>query len=227
MLNLKLLLLRLQAQVVLLCLLPLFLKNNNHRNNNNVPSSVVGVANALVKIGRRKIQCTTPIGGNENVDALMEPRGNIPGIIGFVGAQAALPTLGKCPASVQWQAPWFSGNVQNGGGLCPVEYWNLGAVLPGVLIIVGAATLYDYIKSNRLLITDTSLGTVPVTIDLTTTGDSDAVADLVSFSDIENWYMTPVGLMLKTTKPNSNYKFFPLFWDQKSVEAVLDDRISV
>ena len=119
MLNLKLLLLRLQAQVVLLCLLPLFLKNNNHRNNNNVPSSV-GVANALVKIGRRKIQCTTPIGGNENVDALMEPRGNIPGILGFVGAQAALPTLGKCPASVQWQAPWFSGNVQNGGGLCPV-----------------------------------------------------------------------------------------------------------
>ena len=95
------------------------------------------------------------------------------------------------------------------------------------MIIVGAATLYDYIKSNRLLITDTGLGTVPVTIDLsTTTNDSDTAADLVSFSDIENWYMTPLGLILKT-KPNSNYKFFPLFWDQKSVEAVLDDRISV
>ena len=38
------------------------------------------------------------IGGNPSVAALMAPRPNLPYILGFVGCQALLPSLGQCPS---------------------------------------------------------------------------------------------------------------------------------
>jgi hypothetical protein len=167
-------------------------------------------------IGRRRIQCSTPTGGKES-DCLMDPRQNIPGIIAFVGAQATIPSLGKCPVENQFQPPWFLGNADAGGGLCPPEFWNAGALLPGLVILGGALVFNQYITSNRLLITDDGVGVVPSEV------KKEERSDLTPFNDIENWFMTPVGLFLKLN--SGSFKVFPLAWDQKSVEAVLEDRL--
>lgn len=176
---------------------------------------IMTMSDALM-IGRRRIKCSTPIGGTET-DCLMDSRPNIPGIIGFVGAQAVIPSLGKCPIESQLQPPWFLGNSDAGGGLCPPEFWNIGALVPGILIISIAIVLNQYFVSNRLLITDSSIGLAdPEAL-------KDQVTGLESFRDIDTWFMTPVGLVLKLN--SGGYKIFPLAWDQKSVEAVLEDRL--
>ena len=171
--------------------------------------------NALV-IGRRRILCTTPIGGNEETDALLDPRPNFPIILGYVGVQAVLPSLGQCPKSVQIQPPWFTG--AGGGGLCPPEYYNLEAILPGLLIIGLAVVLSNYINSNRLLITMKGIGNVESKIDIGVEKQTEEIL----FNDIDEWNMTPAGLMVKHSSKTS---FFPLFWDSKSVEALLEERI--
>jgi len=175
---------------------------------------LVPSAEALM-IGRRRIQCSTPVGGNPDVDALMDPRPNLPYILGFVGFQAFLPTLGKCSSGAMIQPPWYSG-IEGVGGICPPEYWNLGASLPGLAIIGAAAAWALSLESNRLLVTENGLGTASVNSDI---GEFD---ETVSISDIENWFMTPVGLVVKSSETTA---FFPLTWDQKSLEAVLEERI--
>jgi len=176
--------------------------------------------NALM-VGRRRIMSTTPVGGNEDVDALLEPRLNIPGIIGFVGAQATIPSLSKCPIANQIQAPWYLGDAEDGSGICPPEFWNWGAVAPGLVLIAGALAINSYINSNRLLVTATGLGTIPESLAV-----SEAIKEdgFVEFSDIDSYFMSPVGLFTKLKSTSSN-KFFPLFWDQKSVEALLENRL--
>lgn len=154
------------------------------------------------------------------MDALMDPSLALPVSTGFVGCQAALPILGKCPTVNQFQVPWFKG--EGGSGLCPPEFWNAAALAPGfVLVLVGLA-LNVYSQSNRLLITDTSIGMVSSNQDMTTLED-DSSSTLTRFQDIDEWTMTPVGLVLKLK--SSSYSFFPSFWDVKSVEALLDDRL--
>lgn len=168
-----------------------------------------------LNIGRRRIQCTTPVGGNADTDALMEARPNLPYCLGFVGFQAFLPTLGQCPSSVSFQPPWFNGNEYAGGGLCPPEYWNLAASAPGLAIIGAAAVWALSIESNRLLVTDEGLGS------LSNGGEKSDFEATVLFSEIEDWFMTPVGLVVKSPET----KFFPMGWDSKSLEAVLEERI--
>ena len=169
-------------------------------------------------VGTRKIKCATPIGGKES-DALMEPRPNIPGILGFMGAQAFLPSLGKCPVQSQIQPPWFLGNEQAGGGICPPEFWNPQALLPGLVVIACAAALNSYINSNRLLITEKGMGTIQTDQDIS----SRDYQEPILFSEISEWFMTPVGLILKQTSTKTI--FLPLFWEQKSVEALLEKRL--
>jgi hypothetical protein len=166
-------------------------------------------------IGRRRIQCTTPVGGKDDSDALMDARPNLPYCLGFVGFQAFLPTLGQCPPSVAFQPPWFNGNEYAGGGLCPPEYYNLVASAPGLAIIGAAAVWALYIESNRLLVTDEGLGT------LSNGSEKCDFEETVLFSEIEDWFMTPVGLVVRS----SETKFFPMSWDAKSLEAVLEERI--
>jgi len=166
-------------------------------------------------IGRRRIQCSTPIGGNPDNDALMDSRPNLPYILGFVGCQAFLPTLGQCPKADQWQPPWFTG-VDVGGGICPPEYYNLAAAAPGLAIIGAGVAWASYIESNRLLVTNTGIGTLPKNNDIK------EFEETVLFNDVEDWFMTPVGLVVKSSETTD---FFPLTWDQKSVEAVLEERI--
>ena len=166
-------------------------------------------------IGRRRIQCSTPVGGNPDTDALMDPRPNLPYIMGFVGFQAFLPTLGKCPPADMIQPPWYSG-IEGVGGICPPEYYNLGASLPGLAIIGAAAAWAFSIEANRLLVTKKGLGTASVN-----SGVSEFEEEVL-FSEVESWFMTPVGLVVKSPETT---KFFPLTWDQKSLEAVLEQRI--
>mmetsp|Transcript_20958 Transcript_20958/g.31617 ORF Transcript_20958/g.31617 Transcript_20958/m.31617 type:complete len:211 (+) Transcript_20958:31-663(+) len=181
-----------------------------------------------LKVGKRRILCSTPIGGGrENVDALMDPSLAIPVVTGFVGCQAALPSFGKCPNDYQFQVPWFKGD--GGSGLCPPEFWNAGALAPGFVLIILGLALNAYSQSNRLLITDTSIGMISTHQDITSTtttsssSSSSLESSLTQFQDIEEWTMTPLGLVLKLK--SSSYKFFPSFWDPKSVEALLSDRL--
>ena len=171
---------------------------------------------ALVKIGRRRIQCTTPVGGNPSVDALMDPRPNLPYILGFVGCQALLPSLGKCPSIYQIQPPWFSGLPDASGGICPPEYWNLGASAPGLAILAVAAAWTAYVDSNRLLVTKKGFGTIPIKEDVK------GFKEIVLFKDVTNWFMTPVGLVVKSSETT---KIFPLAWDSKGLETLLEDRL--
>ena len=167
-------------------------------------------------VGRRRIKCTTPIGGNEKTDALFDTKPNIPVLLGYVGVQAALPSLGQCPQAVQIQPPWFTG--PGGGGICPPEYYNFGAIVPGLLIIGSAFALYKNISSNRLLITSKGLGTIDTSMDI----KAEKQPEEILFKDIEEWNMTPAGLIVKHSSETS---FFPLFWDSNDVKALLEDRL--
>lgn len=171
---------------------------------------------ALIKIGRRRIQCTTPIGGNPSVDALMDPRPNLPYILGFVGCQALLPSLGKCPPIEQIQPPWFSGLPDASGGICPPQYYSLAASAPGLVILGAAVAWATYVDSNRLLVTDKGLGTIP------TEQDIGNFEETVLFDDITDWFMLPVGLVVKSAESTN---FFPLAWDSKGLETLLEDRL--
>ena len=168
---------------------------------------------ALV-VGRRRIQSTTPLGGKEDIDALLDPRPNIPVLLGYVGCQAVLPSLGQCPLEFQIQPPWFTGS--GGGGICPPEFYNFAAIVPGLLLLISSIALYQNISANRLLITSRGLGIVEAQRNI-----QSAPEDIL-FEDIEDWNMTPVGLFVQHSSKSS---FFPLFWDSKSVEALLEDRI--
>jgi len=168
------------------------------------------------KIGMRRIKCSTPIGGKPT-DALLDPRPNIPCVIGYVGAQALLPSLSKCPVDAQIQPPWFNGS--GGAGFCPPEYYNLGAVVPGIAIILAALALNMNISSNRLLVTTKGIGTIDKTMDIGAVKQPEEIL----FKDIDEWNMTPAGLIVKHS---SSTAFFPLYWDQKSVEALLDERVA-
>ena len=103
-----------------------------------------------------------------------------------------------------------------GGGICPPEYYNLAAAAPGLAIIGAGVAWASYIESNRLLVTNTGIGTLPKNNDIK------EFEETVLFKDVEDWFMTPVGLVVKSPETTS---FFPLTWDQKSVEAVLEERI--
>lgn len=178
---------------------------------------------AALMVGRRRIKCVQPQNGSPQ-DAVMDPFPLIPSLMGYVGCQAVFPTLAKCPYSVQIQPPWFSGT--EGGGLCPPEYWNLPAALPGAVIFAATAAVVSYINSNRLLVTETGFGVVPVT------GTKDALEvvvnkdDLISFKDVEEWFVTPVGLVVKQkSSTGGGTSFFPTCWDANDVKALLDDRL--
>mmetsp|Transcript_15279 Transcript_15279/g.31347 ORF Transcript_15279/g.31347 Transcript_15279/m.31347 type:complete len:217 (-) Transcript_15279:73-723(-) len=173
-------------------------------------------------IGRRRIQCSTPAGGDPETDALLDPRPNLPFILGFVGAQAFLPSLGQCPTSVQIQPPWFTGKDTAGGGLCPPEYIDASACLPGLAIIALAVAWTSYIDSNRLLITKKGIGTLDT--GGSSNSSSDGFEETVLFSDVKDWFMTPIGLVVRSSSASTT-NFFPLGWDSKSVEAVLEERI--
>ena len=171
-------------------------------------------------IGRRRILCTTPpagAGSFSEKDAWMNPRPNLPFGLGFVGFQAFLPTLGQCPIDSQIQPPWFSGGDTIGGGFCPPEYYSLQASLPGLSIIIIALAWNSYINSNRLLITQKGIGTLNAA-----GAPDDAFEEAILFSQIKKWYMTPLGLVIVSSAGGN--KFFPLSWDQKSVEALLEER---
>ena len=167
-------------------------------------------------VGRRRIKCSTPIGGKPDTDALMDPRPTLPFLLGFVGFQAFLPTLGKCPPSAMIQPPWYNG-VEGVGGICPPEYYNLGASLPGLAIIGAATALMISIDANRLLVTKKGLGTASVKSGVS------GFEEEVLFSEIDDWFISPVGLVVKSSGTTN---FFPLTWDPKSLEAVLEERIS-
>ncbi len=179
-------------------------------------SNIFSPCEALVKIGRRRIQCTTPVGGNPSVDALMDPRPNLPYILGFVGCQALLPSLGQCPSIYQIQPPWFSGLPDASGGICPPEYYSLAASAPGLAIIGAAAAWATYIDSNRLLVTKNGIGTIPAKEEIK------EFKEKVLFKDITNWFLTPVGLVVKSSE---TINFFPLAWDAKGLETLLEDRM--
>lgn len=167
------------------------------------------------KVGRRRIQCSVPKGGTER-DCLMDPRPNLPGVLAFVGAQATLPALGKCPIENQIQPPWFTGGA--GAGLCPPEFWSAGTVLPGIAILATALALNAYISSNRLLITERAIGIAP-----SSAAAEEIAQSLTPLAEVDEWFVTPLGLVLKLD--SGTYRAFPLAWDQKSVEAVLEDRL--
>ena len=57
-----------------------------------------------LNVGKRVIKCTT-LPNNPNT-AILSPVYNIPTLTAFVGAQATLPSLGKCPVDIQYQVPW-------------------------------------------------------------------------------------------------------------------------
>jgi len=162
----------------------------------------------------------TPTNGGK-VDCILDNRPAISYGVGFVGAQALLPTLAKCPNSEQFQAPWFQG-PNGGAGLCPPEYWNIVASLPGILFIVAGIAINIYANKNRLLISNNSLNTV--TVDAGGNDILEANNELVPFDDIASWSMTPVGLKVDRISSSSSKIFFA-FWDAPSVEAVLDDRL--
>jgi len=74
---------------------------------------------AAFNVGRRRIRCS-PLPDELNALAL-DPNLAVPAVVAFAGAQAALPSLAKCPSDVQFQFPWFVGT---GPGFCPVGYWS-------------------------------------------------------------------------------------------------------
>ena len=124
--------------------------------------------------------------------------------------------------NVQIQPPWFLGEESAGGGPCPLYYIDVQACLPGLLIIVAAAAWNSYINSNRLLITKDGFGMLKYNpSDNGNDEDLSQFEETVLFSEVKNWFMTLVGLLIRSSTIN----FFPLFWDTKSVEAVLEERI--
>jgi len=175
-------------------------------------------SNAL-NIGKRVIKCTT-LPNNPNT-AILSPVYNIPILTAFVGAQATLPSLGKCPIDVQYQVPWYIGD--GGNGLCPPDYWNLGSLLPGLVLFGIALILRNYACNNRLIISDSSLGMISMSSDDNDVSES-SVTTLVNFSDIEDWSCDAVGLRIKC-KTNADDVYLPPFWSVKDVEALLNDRI--
>lgn len=166
-------------------------------------------------VGRRRIQSSVPKIGGQPADALMDVRPTMPALFGFIGAQAVLPSLGQCSVEAQIQPPWFLGDTGAGGGICPPEYWNLQTLLPGGAVVAFALGLGFYFNSNRLLITEKGLGNFPVD------SDRSEFKEEIMFSEISDWVMTPVGLIVKASK----IAFFPLAWDQKSVEAIMEERV--
>jgi hypothetical protein len=167
-----------------------------------------------LQVGRRRIKCITPVGGREDTDALMDLRLNIPFGVGFVGMQALLPTLGQCPPANQIQPPWFNGNPYAGGGICPPEFYSIVASAPGLAILSVAFASFLYFDANRMLVTKKGLGTLSGT-------DMSSFQEEVLFKDIEEWFTTPFGLVVKS----EGFKFFPVSWDTKSLEALLEERI--
>ena len=178
----------------------------------SLPSS-----NAL-NVGKRVIKCTT-LPNNPNT-AILSPVYNIPTLTAFIGAQAILPSLGKCPVDVQYQLPWYIGD--GGNGLCPPNYWNLNSLLPGLVLFGIALILRNYACNNRLVISESSLGIVSMSSDNDVSESS--VKTLVNFSDIEVWSCSAVGLRIKC-KTNADDVYLPPFWNVKDVEALLNDRV--
>lgn len=181
---------------------------------------LVDAASALM-IGKRRIQCTTIANG----DALLDQRPTIPAIVGYVGFQALLPSIGQCPFDVQVQPPWYLGPPIGGGGLCPLEYWNL-APFGAFVAIVGSAIAFNvYTTANRLLVDSDSVGLVNVNgsgsnLSVDRSGDD----NMISFSDIEDWNMLPFGLVINR-KSTGGPAFFPVSWDPPSVKALMEDRV--
>ena len=167
-----------------------------------------------LNVGKRRILCSKPLGGKET-DALMNSKPTLPAILGYVGVQALLPTLAKCPDSEMWQRSGYLGS--SGASFCPPEYWNLGLSLPGIIIILAAVALNVYANFNRLVVTDKSLGIITTDADVSS-------AELIDFNKIEKWSMTPVGLLVQEASSGRS-KLFPAFWDNKSVEVLLEDRM--
>mmetsp|Transcript_4021 Transcript_4021/g.5459 ORF Transcript_4021/g.5459 Transcript_4021/m.5459 type:complete len:197 (-) Transcript_4021:755-1345(-) len=167
-----------------------------------------------LNVGKRRILCSKPLGGKET-DALMNSKPTLPAILGYVGVQALLPTLAKCPNSEMWQRSGYLGS--SGASFCPPEYWDLGLSLPGIIIILAAVALNVYANINRLVVTDKALGVVTTDADVSS-------AELIDFNKIEKWSMTPVGLLVQEASSGRS-KLFPAFWDNKSVQVLLEDRM--
>merc|ERR1712032_799868 len=97
-------------------------------------------------------------------------------------------------------------------------------------ILIASFLFLQYVKSNRLLITDSYLqfpvavkenGKDSVLMDKKLLQE-DTVTTKIQFKDIADWSMNPFGLVVETKENEKS--FFPMYWDEKSVEAVLEDR---
>eukprot|EP00588_Corethron_pennatum_P019709 CAMPEP_0194332472 /NCGR_PEP_ID=MMETSP0171-20130528/59248_1 /TAXON_ID=218684 /ORGANISM="Corethron pennatum, Strain L29A3" /LENGTH=195 /DNA_ID=CAMNT_0039094343 /DNA_START=66 /DNA_END=653 /DNA_ORIENTATION=+ len=175
-----------------------------------------------LNVGKRRILCTRPADGLAT-DALMDPKPTIPLLIGYVGIQAVLPSFSQCPVASQIQPPWFKG--EGGAGFCPPEFWNFGALVPGLLFFGVALAINSYAESNRLLVDGDGIGIVGV---VSEDGDRRKIskdsADMIPFGEIEDRTMTPLGLIVKRSG-GSGTTFFPALWHSQSVDALLDDRM--
>ena len=160
-----------------------------------------------------------PPGEDEATHALLDDNYNIPILTAYVGAQAALSGIASCPPEAQINPPWYNG-AGTSGGLCPVEYWNWPPVAVGVAFFALAACLAAYGRDHRLLVDPTSVRVVKVNAALETIEND---ARPVEFSSIEEWSMSPVGLFVRTK--GGDARLFPLFYDAKSAEALVDEAI--
>ena len=86
---------------VLLSLL-LFLWDCSNHSKHTTTTAIIVVVDALT-IERRRILSSTPMGGKDNIDALLDPKPTLPLLSGFLGVQVLLPALAKCPTEVSMQ----------------------------------------------------------------------------------------------------------------------------
>ena len=175
-------------------------------------------AASAFNVGKRRIRCV-PLASDPDALAL-DPSLTVPSLTAFVGAQAALPSLARCPPAVQLQAPWYAGG--DGPGFCPVAYWDAAALAPGVLLLCAAVALRGYILERRLVVTATAVRT-----GRWAEGEG-ALADggttLMELADVGAWSCGPLGLAL-TSAATGERVYVPPFWHAKDVEALLGDRI--
>ena len=170
-------------------------------------------------VGTRRMLSKPPPGEDEATHALLDDNYNIPILTAYVGAQAALSGIASCPPEAQINPPWYNG-AGTSGGLCPVEYWNWPPVAVGVAFFALAACLAAYGRDHRLLVDPTSVRVVKVNAALETIENDERP---VEFASIAEWSVSPLGLFVRTKGGQS--RLFPLFYDAKSAEALMEEAI--
>ena len=153
---------------------------------------------APIKMGRRRIKCTAPIGGKSSEPSLYYW---VRGISGIFAEPRQVPRARADPTPMVQQKLECRRRHPSPPSITiwlpPHRAWRSSALQCHGLL---AST------KNRLLVTKKGLGMSPVSSEL---------------KDIKDWFMTPAGLVVKS----SETKFYPLAWDLKSLECLLEDRI--